>query len=211
MRLTVACVLWMGAFENRHYSPAWVLRLRDQVAAHLPRPHDFVCLSNVDIPGVRTIPLTTGWPGWWAKLDVFNPALDLGARVLYLDLDVFVTGDLTPIAEFPAPLALMPPSHVFGYLRPRALEGVVRRYQASCMAFDPPTGRELFEECGPGVMRRFRADQDWIGHRYPDAATMPPAWFAKAPQCRQGVPDGVRLVLAHRADLIGRTLAEVAA
>lgn len=211
MRLTVACVLWVGDFERRRYSPAWVTRLRDMVAAHLPVPHRFVCLSNVSVPGVETLPLATGWPGWWAKLEIFNPAHDLGDRVLYLDLDVFVTGDLTPIADFDAPLALMPPSHVFGGLRPRAMDGVVRRYQASCIVWTPPAGQELLAECDAGVMARFRADQDWIGHRQPDLPTMPAAWFAKAPQCRDGVPPDVRLVLAHRVDLIGRTLAEVAA
>lgn len=209
--LTVACVLWMGEFEGRRYSSAWVTRLRDQVAAHLSVPHRFVCLSNVEVPGVETLPLTTDWPGWWAKLEVFNPALQLGARVLYLDLDVFVTGDLSPIAQFPAPLALMPPSHIFGGLRPRDMEGVVRTYQASCISFTPPAGAELFHECGAEVMSRFRADQDWIGHRLPDCATMPPAWFAKAKQCRAGVPAEVRLVLAHRVNLVGRSLAEVAA
>lgn len=211
MRLTVVCVLWMGDFEGRRYSPAWVTRLRDMVSAWLPEPHRFVCLSNVDVPGVETLPLTTGWPGWWAKLEVFNPALDLGARVLYLDLDVFVTGDLTPIVEFPAPFALMPPSHVFSGLKPRVLPGVVRRYQASCMVFDPPQGRELFEDCDSQVRARFRSDQDWTGHRLPDCEIMPPAWFAKASQCRNGVPADVRVVLAHRAHLIGRSLAEVAA
>ena len=211
MRLTVACVLWMGDFEQRHYSPAWVYRLRDMVAAHLPMPHRFVCLSNVDVPGVETIPLATGWPGWWAKVELFNPALDLGDRVLYLDLDVFVTGELTPIVNYPAPIALMPPSHIFGTLRPREMAGVVRRYQASCMVWDPPTGREIFDLNTIDVMERFRADQDWIGHVLPDAATMPPEWFAKARQCRDGVHPDVRLVLAHRVDLIGRSLAEVAA
>jgi hypothetical protein len=24
-----------------------------------------VCLSDVDVPGVETIPLRHGWPGWW--------------------------------------------------------------------------------------------------------------------------------------------------
>lgn len=211
MRVTVVCVLWMGTFEARAYSPAWVTRLRDQVAAHLPLDHRFVCLSNVDVPGVETKPLVTEWPGWWAKVEIFNPANDLGDRVLYLDLDVFVTGDLTPLVQQAAPLALMPPSHVFGTLRPRDLPGVVRRYQASCISFAPPAGRELFDECGPSVLAQFRADQDWIGHRRPDAVTMPPTWFAKAKQCRDGVPADVRVVLAHRVNLIDRTLAEVAA
>lgn len=213
-RLTVACVLWMPAegapdFEGRHYSPAWVLRLREQVAARLPVPHDFVCLSNVDVPTVRTLPLTTDRPGWWAKLEVFNAAHDLGDRVLYLDLDVYITGDLTPLVEFPAPLALMPPSHVFAGMKPRDMEGVVRTYQASCLVFDPPEGRELFDECTPGVVATFRADQDWIGHRRPDCPTMPVSWFAKSYQCRTGVPHDVRVVLAHRVNLVGRSLFEI--
>lgn len=211
MRLTVVCVLWMGEFENRKYSPEWVVRVRDMVAAHLPLPHRFVCISNVDVPGVETLPLVTGWPGWWAKIEVFNPNLNLGDRVLYLDLDVYITGDLTPLVEFPAPFALMPPSHVFGGLRPREMPGVVRTYQASCMVFTPPQGRELFEECTAETLSRFRADQDWIGHRRPDAALMPAPWFAKSKQCRDGVPAGVRVVLAHRVNLVGRTLAEVVA
>ncbi len=211
MRLTVACVLWMGEFENRRYSPAWVYRLRDMVAESLPVPHRFVCLSNVDVPGVETIPLQTDWPGWWAKVELFNPALDLGDRVLYLDLDVFVTGDLMPIADYPSTMALMPPSHLFGTLKPREMRGVVRKYQASCMVWNPPMGAEIYDQLDADAMTAFRADQDWIGHVHPDAATMPPSWFAKANQCRKGVPSGVRLVLAHRVDLIGRTLAEVAA
>src|SRR4029079_6492258 len=86
MRVTVVCVLWMGEFQDRHYSPAWVTRLRDMVAACLPLSHRFICLSNVDIPGVETQPLRTGWPGWWAKLEMFDPSRDFGDRILYLDL-----------------------------------------------------------------------------------------------------------------------------
>lgn len=209
MRLTVACVLWVGEFENRKYSPEWVLRLRRQVASWLPEPHRFVCLSNVDVHDVETMPLRTNWPGWWAKLELFDPRNDLGERVLYLDLDVFVTGDLTPLGHYPASMALMPPSHVFGGLRPRELPGVVRKYQASCISFAPPAGRALFEECTADTMTTFRSDQDWIGHRLPDCATMPALWFAKSKQCQKGVPRDVRLVLAHRVDLVGRSLREV--
>lgn len=211
MRLTIACVLWVGDFEGRRYSPAWVYRLRDLVAANLARPHRFVCLSNVDVPGVETFRLQTDWPGWWAKVEMFNPALELGDRVLYLDLDVYITGALEPLVDVPAPLALMPPSHVFGTLRPRDLPGVVRRYQASAIVWTPPAGRELFDECTAHVRRQYRADQDWIGARLPDCARMPAEWFAKLPQCRNGVPASVRVVLAHRKDLIGLPLAEAVA
>jgi hypothetical protein len=211
MRLTVVCVLWMGEFLDRHYSPDWVLRLRDQVAAHLPQPHRFVCLSNVDVPGVETLPLQHGWPGWWSQVEMFEAARDLGDRVLYLDLDVFVTGDLTPIVNYPAPFALMPPSHVFGGLKPREMPGVVRKYQGTCAVFSPPAGDEMFRAFGPEVMATYRSYQDWFGAVWPDLPTMPPAWFAKVKQCRHGVPADVKVVLAHRVNLIGRSMTEVAA
>jgi hypothetical protein len=206
VRLTVACLLWVspeGEWQGRLYSPDWIYRLRDQVAANLPISHRFVCFSNIDVPGVETIPLVTDWPGWWAKLEIFRTDLDLGDRVLYLDLDVFVVGDLTPIALFDAPMALMPAFYA------TEKPGVVRRYQASCITFAPPEGGELFDECDAAVMRWLRADQDWIGHKRPDYPTMPAAWFAKAKQCRDGVPPDVRLVLAHQVNLVGRTLEEV--
>jgi cytochrome c1 len=46
---------------------------------------------------------------------------------------------------------------------------------------------------------------------WPDLPTMPPAWFAKVKQCRHGVPADVKVVLAHRVNLIGRSMTEVAA
>lgn len=206
--LTVACVLWVG--PQTRYTKEWVYRLRDQVAEHLPIPHRFVVLSNVGVPGVEVVPLKTEWQGWWAKVEVFDPSHALGERVLYLDLDVYVTGDLTPIALFDAPIALMPPSHVFMGTEPRELPGVVRKYQASCIVWSPPEGREIFEKLTFDRMQRFRSDQDWIGYIKGDCAVMPKEWFAKARQCVGGVPEGVRLVLAQRVDLIGKTLAEVA-
>lgn len=207
MNLTVACLLWVGA--DTRYTPAWVYRLRDQVAEHLPLPHRFVCLSNISIPGVEVIPLRTGWPTWWAKVEIFDTANDLGDRAVYLDLDVFVTGNLIPIALYPAPIALMPPSHIFAGQKARELPGVVRRYQASCISWSPPVGHEIFDKCNPERMRQFRSDQDWTGFIKPDCQTMPKEWFAKA---QQGMPSKeVKLVLAQRVDLIGKTLEDVVA
>lgn len=207
MSLTVACVLWMGKFEDRKYTPAWVYRLRDMVKEHLSLPHRFVCLSNTDIPGIEVIPLKKDWPGWWAKVELFDPAHDLGERVLYLDLDVYVTGDLAPIATYPAPMALMPPNYEILGIKPKDKPGVYRRYQASCMVWTPPAGRDLHRLVTPSAMKKYRTDQDLIGDILPGLAKMPVEWFAKLKQCENGkVPDGVKIVLAHQIDLIGRPL-----
>ncbi len=91
--ITVACVLRSGGI----YTPEWVDRLQRGVAGHLSLPHRFVCLSDMDVACTR-IPLRSSWPGWWAKIELFQPGLFRGT-VLYLDLDVIVTGSLDTIAS----------------------------------------------------------------------------------------------------------------
>lgn len=45
-------------------------------------------MSDVDVPGVPTIPLSHDWPGWWAKLELFRP--DITDDLLFFDLDTVV-------------------------------------------------------------------------------------------------------------------------
>ena len=88
--ITVACVLRSGG----HYTPEWVAKLRDGVAAHMG-PHRFVCLSDVPVPCERWH-LIHDWPGWWSKLELFR----FGAgQMLYLDLDCVVTGPLDDLVS----------------------------------------------------------------------------------------------------------------
>lgn len=71
------CVLRSGGdFRPEHVQ--WLAR---QVPGLL-------CLSDMDVQGVETIPLRTGWPGWWAKLEMFGPSIEGDA--LMIDLDTVV-------------------------------------------------------------------------------------------------------------------------
>lgn len=90
-KLTVACVYRTG----RVYSAEYVKRLKDCVDKHL-NGHNFVCLSDVDVPCER-IPLSRSWGGWWSKIELFR----LKGKVLYFDLDTVIKGDLAEIAEYP--------------------------------------------------------------------------------------------------------------
>lgn len=47
-----------------------------------------MCLSDVPVEGVETIPLAHDWPGWFAKLEMFGPSLQ--GDVLMMDLDTVV-------------------------------------------------------------------------------------------------------------------------
>jgi hypothetical protein len=71
---TNICVLKSGG----EFKPEHVQRLAKQVP-------DLICLSDVEIEGVKTIPLLYNWPKWWAKLELFRP--DIAGDLFYIDLD----------------------------------------------------------------------------------------------------------------------------
>ena len=81
------CVLRSGG----EYKPVHVQWLARQVPG-------LVCISDVKVPGVETIPLQHDWPGWWAKMCLFKPGIIAG-DLLYLDLDTVVRGDLSPLIK----------------------------------------------------------------------------------------------------------------
>jgi len=194
--LTVACVLWQGDFRGRTYSPEWVHRLRAMVARNLPTPHEFVCLSNVPIDGINVIPLQSDLPGWWSKLELFRH--DLGKRVLYLDLDTLIVGDLSPLVEVDASFAAMPPSYMLpgGNGRARGGEGVVDRCQTSCMVWDRGAVDYLWEEFERGAIKRFRGDQDYISATARKVEFLPRDCFIKLRHCPEGPPPKARVILS---------------
>jgi hypothetical protein len=91
--LSVAMALRSGPeFRVEH-----VAALAAGVRRHLSAPHRMVCLTDlvgdVERAGVEAIPLRHGWPGWWAKIALFEPGIFEGP-VLYLDLDTVICGPL---------------------------------------------------------------------------------------------------------------------
>ena len=191
----MVCVLRIGreAFK-RTFNPEWVRLLRAMVKRHLTLPHRFVCLSNVGIAGVECLPLTDDLPSWWSKIELFKHPFE--GRVLYLDLDVIVTGVLDDIALYPAPIAFTPSHSVLLGKPLRTRPGLIECYQTSCMVWEPPHGRVIYEQFRRDVMMRLKGDQDWIAEVYPYWPKMPKEWFCKLRQCPQGPPDGVRVVLS---------------
>ena len=65
---TFACVLKMGG----DYLPEHVQALAKQVRLHTTIDYEFVCYSDIEIEGVKTIPLTGNFMGWWAVPEVFR-------------------------------------------------------------------------------------------------------------------------------------------
>lgn len=74
------CVLRSGG----DFKPEHVIRLSKQIKG-------LVCLSDVDIEGIKTIPLQYDWPKWWSKLEIMRP--DIIGDVMYYDLDTLVINE----------------------------------------------------------------------------------------------------------------------
>lgn len=201
--ITVACVWVQG---NVPYSVDYVTRLCSMVARHFDQEFEFAVLtdqpSDADAvlkgmaymltdrricPRIVAIPSPAPLAGWWSKLELFNPAHALGARVLYLDLDSLIVADLAPIVDFPADFALCPPGGDFRPVNYRT----VRRFNSSVMVFNPGLAYEHLFEDFPAVSRAARreglpplwGDQDWLGEQLQaSAATMPGEWFPRFSQ-----------------------------
>lgn len=88
------------------YGPEYVNILFDMVRRNLNEgtPGRFVCFTDDPSglsPGVEVQSLPEGIDGWWNKLYLFSPdAFPKGDRVIYLDLDVVITGALEPLLEY---------------------------------------------------------------------------------------------------------------
>jgi hypothetical protein len=185
--LTVASIYWKGSFRGREnvYSEEWVGKLQNMVARNLPRPHRFVCLSNVDVPCER-VPLINDWPGWWSKIELFRPEL-FEDRVLYLDLDLVVLKNLSPIIDYPAAFATLAQPQT-GQFTNREGKIVVDRYNSSVMVFNAGVADCLYADFTEEDMRKFRGDQDYIGYKFSDLKTFPADWIKKLRDCPGGKP-----------------------
>ena len=167
--MNIACVLSGGIYNRSH-----VERLEGMVAEHLSQPYRFTCLGG------------SPFPGWWAKISLFEPGRFEG-RVLYLDLDVTITGDLDDLANYPAPFAIIKDWNGPGF-------------NSSVMAWDAGTADHLYTQFDETVMDRLRGDQDWINERFCGAATFPKKWclsYKKNKQSLGHMSDQCKILIFH--------------
>jgi hypothetical protein len=197
MSVTVACVLVRGHVDFR---PLYVERLHSMVTRHIDRPFRFVCLTDQPqrMPaGVEAIQirLPPRVKGWWAKVNLFRPGIFTG-RILYLDLDVLLVSSLALIIDYPAPFALVPDGAP--NFQGHGNRKCVKRYNSSVMVWDAGVATDLYTQWTPAVTNRLWGDQDLIGERFPNEATMPLEWFPRLSAVQPPWPDAAKVVLCKR-------------
>ena len=169
--LTVACVLSNG--PKRSYNEEHVQRLHRMVKENLDQPFHFACVQD------------SPWLGWWAKISLFEPGRFKG-RVLYLDLDVTITGRLDDLADFDASFAICRDFTTLGF-------------NSSVMVWDAGVGDHIYTAFDESVIGRLHGDQDWIQEAIPHARVFPRRWCVSYKNSRLagGVPKGMRVLVYH--------------
>lgn len=200
--ITVACMFWRDP-KKRHgdvcgqYTAEHVNALRTMVAKHMHQPHEFVCITDQALDGIRTAPLDRSLfkPGKrLPKLQLFRrDAADwLGSRILYLDLDCVIVGGLDAIVNRGEPLVLWRNPH-------HGEKPQWAPFNSSMILLDAGTRPDIYEAFDPavGVPQWDHDDQDWISSRVPPHN---PHWDhthgvwnqSQIPGCR--LPAGARIV-----------------
>lgn len=83
-----------GSYDHRHVH--WLKRQFDK---HCKAPFRFVCQSDVDVPGIETIPLVldrVDGATFWGQVEHYRDIWPKGASILTCDLDTVVFRDFTP-------------------------------------------------------------------------------------------------------------------
>lgn len=208
------------------YPAEYVNRLRRMVARNLSCPHTFHCLTDdprgVD-EGIVLHPLTPPDPGTcWNKLRLFEQGTAApGTVILYLDLDVVVTGRLDDL------LSWRPEEDFVG--QPDWNRPLFPQFNSSVMRLQagahPEVADSFREKTSRGALqrrqewdcttrsrekvvywrgwRRFGGDQEWITDalrpkKKVRSRAFPPGWIVSYKKHgRHGLPAGAKIVVFH--------------
>ncbi|KKK62148.1 hypothetical protein LCGC14_3007220 [marine sediment metagenome] len=159
--ITVATVLWQGDFKpskyvHPGYDPEWVQKVCNMVARNLSLEYELELFRN-DLP-IK------------------------GDRILYLDLDIVITSDLTVLLEYAWDAEIMICSP-FGTDRGNwKKEKKVFGYNSSVMVFKNPITFQIwkkFIQRPKYWMNTYRSDQDYMKVNFPDFPMFPDKWICK--------------------------------
>lgn len=160
----VVCLKW-----GTKYAPDYVNRLYGMVARNLDEEFQFHCMTE-NVEGIREevdiLPLPElGLQGWWYKLYLFKKDFfGLTGDVLFLDLDVVITGSLDAIINYKRDQFCISPDEKLG------------DYNSSVMRFklgSMPYVWDSFWFQKETVVNKLHGDQDWIQHVCLDANIYP--------------------------------------
>lgn len=113
--ITICCLK-----QGKKYNATYVNRLYNMVSRNMSEPFKFVCFTDNRLginKEVDMFPLPYNAEGWWGKMGLYKQKID-GVdteKLLFLDLDVVITGRLEPICNYSSDFALAKDYPVYSY------------------------------------------------------------------------------------------------
>ena len=157
--ITVACVFWGDKFSDDY-----VYNLKSMVERNTTVPHQFVCFSDRELEGIKTVKLIPGYEGWWNKMQMFNTDFRLGNRVVYLDLDTLIVGNIDWLLEYDGMFMGIEDLGSVNEHQPE-LKG---RLQSGVMSWDYRLNSHLWNRfTSSGESQRYRGDGEYLNHIVP--------------------------------------------
>lgn len=162
--INVVCLKW-----GSKYSVDYVNRLYGMVERNLKEDFCFYCMTE-NAEGIRAevniLPLPDlGLKGWWYKLYLFNEDFyGLTGDVLFLDLDVVITGSLDGLVNYQRDKFCISPDEKNG------------DYNSSVMRFklgSRPYVWNAFWDQREVIVAKMHGDQDWVEHVCLEAEIFP--------------------------------------
>lgn len=167
----VVCVKW-----GSRYGVEYVNRLYSGVRRHLAHQSvPFICFTDnpdgID-SGVIVRELPEKFPLWWGKAYLFSAAAGLdGKRVLFMDLDQVIVGDLAQFWAYSGPFAVLSTDGI-------ACELARGGYNSSVMAWEAsPFFRPIFDRLGRAARQYVHRFDHWLEMNVDDADV----WQSLAP------------------------------
>lgn len=184
--------------HGKKYSSNYVNRLNNMVKRHCTLPFTFVCLTE-DTTGldqdIYTIPLPKNVAGWWCKPYMFTKDLSIKGTILYMDLDVVISGNIDKLFTYQP--------NAWCTIRDftRAMRPGWPKYNSSIVRFK--TGQldflwENFKTNQKEIQRAHFGDQDYLYAEtrktpavlYPDSWVQ--SWKWEVRKSREFAPGGVK-------------------
>lgn len=176
--LTVLTYLWQDPeFKQEHgfsYHPDDVRLLKRMVDRHMTEPHDFAVVTDtpqafVDDKGIRPVPFPERRAHVdgriYEKLYTFSDDMKrVGSRILQMDLDCVVVGDMDPLVQRDEDIVLWRNPRRTGAWTGR-LHPTIAFYNASLLLITAGAYAHVWDGFDPELTEpQWSGDQDWYSH-----------------------------------------------
>jgi hypothetical protein len=155
------------------YSAEYVNTLYNMVCRNCTLPFEFVCLTD-DSKGIdsdiKIIPFDREFSTWWAKPYMFSNKLGLRGTILYMDLDVVISGSIDKLFTYERGSWCVIRDFT------RSMRPKWQKYNSSVIRFEYNQLDHLwrdFEKNHKLYQRKYHGDQDWL---YTVADIKPALW-----------------------------------